>query len=445
VTSRPDARPSTLVVVGAGARGAAYARLAAAEGAQVVGVAEPDPQRRHRLAAEHAIPASGVFEDWTELLSGERIADAVVIATPDREHAEPAIRAARRGYHILLEKPMAPTEPEATAIVAAVQAAGVTLVVCHVLRYTAYTAAIKELVGSGRIGRIASVEHLEPIGWWHFAHSYVRGSWAREADSSSMLLAKSSHDVDWLSYIVDEPVARVSSFGSLMEFRPENKPEGAGSRCLECPVEPTCVYSAPRIYRRFLGDPVHEQWPLGVLTPDVTPESLGAALRDGPYGRCVYDGYNDVVDHQVVNIEYESGATASFTVAAFTDLDFRKTRIFGTRGSIEGDGRGIWVHDFLTDTREHISCEADGTASAADGHGGADTELVRAFLAVLAEQSHDPTGSDAVTSLHTHRIVWAAEESRRDGRVVHLSPEAAVPSVASAVLDAQAVVQTHGG
>lgn len=411
---------ATLAIIGAGSRGRSYARLAQAEGARVVAVAEPDPLRRERLAAEHGIAPDHVFPGWEELLAHGRLADAVVIATADREHTAPAIAAARRGYHLLLEKPMAPTEPDAVAIVDAVREAGVYLVVCHVLRYTAYTAQIKELVSSGRIGQIASVEHLEPIGWWHFAHSYVRGSWAREEESSSMLLAKSSHDLDWLSYVIDEPVSKVSSFGSLLEFRPEMKPAGAASRCLECPVEPTCAYSAPRIYRRFLGDPVHEDWPLGVLTPDVTPDNLEAALRDGPFGRCVYDGFNDVVDHQVVSLEFASGATASFTVTAFSELDFRKTRIFGTRGSIEGDGRTVWFHDFLTDTKEQFDFDVDGTASAADGHGGADTELVRAFLRTIAGPRSESAEELALTSLASHRIVWAAEESRRTGRVVSM-------------------------
>lgn len=420
--SLPSPTP-TLAIVGAGARGRSYARLAHAEGARVVAVAEPDPHRRARLAAEYDIAPDLVFTGWQELMATDRVADAVVIATADRDHTGPAIAAARRGYHLLLEKPMAPTEPDAVAIVDAVREAGVFLVVCHVLRYTAYTAKIKQLVTSGRVGQIASIEHLEPIGWWHFAHSYVRGSWAREADSSSMLLAKSSHDIDWLSYVIDEPVSKVSSFGSLLEFRPEMKPAGATTRCVDCPVEPTCAYSAPRIYRRFLGDPVHEEWPLGVLTPEVTPENVDAALRDGPFGRCVYDGFNDVVDHQVVSLEYESGATASFTVTAFSELDFRKTRIFGTRGSIEGDGRTVSVHDFLTDTKEQFDFDVDGTASAADGHGGADTELVRAFLRTITGRAADGAESLAIASLASHRIVWAAEESRLTGRTVAMRNE----------------------
>ncbi|MEU4511277.1 hypothetical protein AB0G05_17440 [Nonomuraea wenchangensis] len=154
---------------------------------------------------------------------------------------------------------------------------------------------------------------------------------------------------------------------------------GATARCLDCPVERSCAYSALRIYARFLDDPVHRQWPLGVLTDDPTPAGLRKALRDGPYGTCVYSGRNDVVDHQVVTLEYDGGVTASFTMTAFTTLDFRKTRLFGTLGSIDGDGRTLTVHDFLTDTVETIDLDPDG---------GADTELVRAFLAAVATGDH---------------------------------------------------------
>ncbi|MEV7640974.1 Gfo/Idh/MocA family oxidoreductase [Streptomyces rubiginosohelvolus] len=412
----------SLAIIGAGSRGASYARLAAAEGtATVTAVADPDPARRRALADEFAIPVQHVFADWRELTASPRLADAVVIATPDRLHTEPAIACANLGYALLLEKPMAPTEKEARRIVDAATRNDVLLAVCHVLRYTPYSVKLKELLDAGRIGSIVSIEHLEPVGWWHQAHSYVRGQWAVESESSSMLLAKSCHDIDWLTHVVDRPVEQVSSFGGLMHFRPENKPAGASDRCITCPVERACAYSAVRIYERFLGDPVHEKWPLGVLTDDVSPTGLRKALADGKYGACVYAGRNDVVDHQVVNLQFEGGATASFTMTAFTALDFRKTRIFGTVGSIEGDGQRITLHDFLTDTLETYDLSADGGASAADGHGGADTELIRAFIAAVSTGNRSLVTSGPHESLQSHLVVWAAEQARHDKTVVRLA------------------------
>jgi len=408
-----------LAVVGAGSRGTNYARLAVRAGAVVSSVAEPDPERRRLFAEEFALSEDRVFRTWEHLVAAPKVEDAVVIATQDRAHAEPAIAFAEAGYDILLEKPIAPTEGEAARIVGAVEAAGVIMAVGHVMRYSDYTRELKALLDDGAIGRIVSVEHLEPIGWWHFAHSYVRGNWRNEASSSSMLMAKSSHDLDWLSYIVGRSVRRISSFGGLYWFTPENKPAQAANRCIDCPLQKTCAYSATGIYEGFLEDPSYRVWPLGVLTPNPTRETVQEALENGPYGECVYNGQNDVADHQVVTLEFDDGATASFTAVAFTQLEFRKTRVFGTTGSIDGDGQHLTILDFATGETKTIDTMPSGGASAADGHGGADGRLVEAFL--HAVMSRDASALSSVReSFESHQLVWAAERARERGEVVSL-------------------------
>ncbi|WP_323373998.1 Gfo/Idh/MocA family protein [Plantactinospora alkalitolerans] len=408
----------TLVVAGAGLRGTGYARRARTTGAIVVGVAEPDPVRRTRFAAEFDLAPERVFADWRDLAEAGRIADGVVIATQDTEHARPAVRFAGLGYHILLEKPMATTEADCLRIVEAVERAGTMLAVCHVMRYTPYTRRIRELVAEGRIGEPISVQHLEPVGWWHFAHSYVRGNWRRTDDSGPMLLTKSCHDIDWIMHVLGEVPARVASFGRLSHFRPENRPAGATDRCLDCPVEPDCAYSATRLYLSCLGDPRREVWPLGAVTHDPTEAGVRAALRTGPYGRCVYASDNDVVDHQVVNLEFGSGRTASFTVTAFTPHSGRQTRIFGTRGAIEGDGHRLTVSDFVTGQVWTVETGADDQAH---GHGGGDDALADAFVTAIATGDESLLSSDARESLAGHRVVWAAERARRTGTVVTLA------------------------
>ncbi|MFB4264473.1 Gfo/Idh/MocA family protein [Nonomuraea sp. GTA35] len=403
----------TLAIVGAGARGQIYARAAAADGrARIVAVADPDPARRAALADEHGLPEEARFAGWAELAAVPKLADAVVIATQDRMHAEPAVAFAELGYAILLEKPMAPTEQEARRIVEAVERSGVVFAVCHVLRYTAYTRAFKDLVGSGRLGTISSVQHLEPVGWWHMAHSFVRGSWRNAAESGPMLLTKSCHDLDWLLHLVqDEPVS-VASFGSLTHFRRENRPQGAGRRCVSCAVEPTCPYSAKRLYLGCLGDPDREFWPLGPVTSDATVAGVTHALETGPYGRCVYDCDNDVVDQQVVMLEFAQGTTVSFTMTAFTPLEHRKTRVFGTHGFAEGDGRTIRVVDFTTGAEESVDTGTTAGASLADGHGGGDTGLIRAFVDAVESGDQAPLGAGAADALAGHLVVWAAERAR---------------------------------
>ena len=406
--------PVALLVVGAGQRGRAYARHAVRSGAgRVVAVAEPDPGRRDRFAREFGLPADRVFDSWAELHGRERLADAAIVATQDRDHEEPAVLLAGQGYHLMLEKPMAPMAGPAARIAEAVQRAGILFAVCHVLRYTPYTDVVKGVLDSGRIGRVVSIQHLEPVGWWHHAHSFVRGPWRDTASSSPMLLAKSCHDIDWLLYLAGQPARRVSSFGGLSHFRPAEKPAGAADVCLDCPVEPDCPYSAKRLYfARLADDP--DGWPLSVVTPVATEEALVAALRSGPYGRCVYNGDNDVVDHQVVTMELADGATVSFTMTAFTPYEQRKTRIFGTHGYLEGDGARLRVVDFRTGAEELVEVAASTSAD----HSGGDQALVDAFLAAVATGDAGLIRSDAATSLAGHRVVWAAEQARLTGTVV---------------------------
>ncbi|MFG3143624.1 Gfo/Idh/MocA family protein [Streptomyces sp. NPDC048243] len=418
MTSEAPAPAVTLAVVGAGDRGTGHARWALDHPgrATVVAVAEPRETRRRRFAAAHGLELDAAVGDWRDLAERGRIADAVLICTLDREHLEPVLRFAALGYHILLEKPMALTEDECRRIVDAVERAGVTLAVGHVLRYTRYTRAVKEVVDSGRLGDVVSVQHLEPVGFWHQAHSFVRGNWRNTREATSMLMAKSCHDIDWLQYVLGQPPVRVSSFGRLSHFRPENRPEGAADRCLDCSVEPDCPYSARREYGDRLARGEHH-WPLSVLLDDFTPEALETALREGPYGRCVYACDNDVVDHQVVSMEFASGATATFTMTAFTEQADRRTRIFGTRGELRGDGENVSVYDFLTRTEEAVDLGRAGGMDAAGGHGGGDAGLMDAFVTAVATKNPGLVKSGPRESLTSHLTVLAAERARHAGTV----------------------------
>ncbi len=342
----------------------------------------------------------------------------MVIATPDAEHVAPAVAFAEAGYHVLLEKPMAPTERECRRIAEAAAKSGVVFAVGHVLRYTPYTIAFKKAVAE--LGDIVSVQHLEPVGYWHQAHSFVRGNWRREADSSFMLMAKSCHDIDWLCHVVGRPIRRVSSFGALSHFTPANRPPGATDRCLDCPVERSCAYSAKRFYFERL-EQGRLGWPLDVVVDDFDEPSLTRALREGPYGRCVYSCDNDVVDHQVVAMEFEGGATGTFTMTGFNAGGDRQTRVFGTRGSLEGDGRELRRYDFLSGETTVIDTRPTGDATAAGGHGGGDDGLMEAFVTAVTTGDRSGVLSDAQESLHTHLAVFAAERARREAAVVGLN------------------------
>lgn len=370
------------------------------------------------MAESHGIPLEHVFDDWRKVFEVKRFADATIIATPDRLHAAPAIAAAERGYHILLEKPMAPTEEECRAIVKAVKENGVILSVCHVLRYTNYTKELKKIIDSGILGEVISIQHLEPVGHWHHAHSFVRGNWKRGEESSPMLLAKSCHDLDWIRYIMGIPCRSVSSFGNLTHFKRDRMPEKAAERCVDCPeeVESSCPYSARRIYKGFLESGIRG-WPVEVVTNEAE-DDLDNALTVGPYGRCVYACDNDAVDNQVVIMEFEGGKTACFIMTAFSEASARKTRIFGTKSEIEVDGRYIRLFDFLKMawvTKDTARDERDLM-----GHEGGDIGVLENFIDAV--RADDPsmilTGVDE--TLESHLMVFAAERSRLERRVIEI-------------------------
>ena len=411
----------TLAIVGAGNRGAAYARYALEhpDEAKVVAVAEPRVHPRAQIADAHDLPDTQVFSDWRALAQRERLADAVLITTPDHLHTDPALAFIEKGYHVLLEKPMAPTEAECEHIAEAAAEADVLMAVGHVYRYTNFTRRVKAMVDEGVIGEVVNIQSIEPVGYWHQAHSFVRGNWRNEAESSFMLLSKSCHDLDWIQYIMDARCTSVASFGTLKHFRREEKPAEAGDRCLDCAYEPKCPYSAKKLYLGMVERGQTDAFPLHVITDDRSREGVMQALRTGPYGRCVYECDNDVVDNQVVNLQFDGGQTASFTMVAFTDTGHRRTHIFGTRGEIYMEGPRIEHFDFLTDETRVINVE-ETIDTSLEGHGYGDYHLMKRFVEAVATNSPELILSGPEETLQTHRIVFAAERARREHAVVDL-------------------------
>lgn len=413
-------KPVDVIVLGAGSRGTGYSNFIKQHGdmARLVGVAEPRDFYRERLVREHNIPAANVAKDWREFANRPKFADMAMVCMLDHMHTEPAIAMAKKKYNILLEKPMAPTLAECEQIVAAVNENKVQLAVCHVMRYTPYTQKLKSVVESGLIGEVVSMQHQEPVGYWHQAHSFVRGNFRNTSESVFMLLAKSCHDVDWIAYIMGKPCKSVSSFGSLFHFRKEHQPAGAADRCLDCPaeIEFKCPYSARKIYLgRVAAGRVG--WPVEVLTPQVTPANVAAALRNGPYGRCVFACDNNVVDNQVVNLLFEGGRTVTFSMNAFNRSGHRLTKLFGTLGEIYCDGEKLEHFDFLSDTTRTIPI---GSSDALSGHGGGDAGLMRSFLTSLQENDPSKVLSGPAQTLESHRMVFAAEKARVENCVVNL-------------------------
>ena len=408
------AKRTRVAIVGAGDRGTAFGRIIASipEWAEVTAVAEPRREYREIFAAQYKLAPAAVFTDWPGLAArAAELCDAVIVCTPDRDHVAPAVAFLEKGRHMLLEKPMATSLEDCRRIARAQAAAGTVTSVCHSLRYNRGFATLKQLVDSGRIGRVVTVDQLEQVAWWHQAHSFVRGKWGNEGRSSFMLLAKSCHDIDYIAHLVGRECRRVQSFGSLTFFTRENAPAGSAERCVDCSLVKTCPYSAVRVY----VDADREDWPAEVVSPDHSREAHLRAITEGPYGRCVWKCDNDVVDHQVVSMEFETGVTATFTMTAFTQAGGRKIRVHGTEGDVEFTEEKMVVRTFADARREEIVFERDQ-----GGHGGGDERLLVSFLGAVREGKPSLVLTDVQESLRTHTIVFAAERSRRQGRMVEL-------------------------
>ncbi|MDY6866944.1 MAG: Gfo/Idh/MocA family oxidoreductase [Chloroflexota bacterium] len=459
----PD--PIRALLFGAGNRGAeAYGTYALKhpDNIQFVAVAEPNPIRRERFTDAHHIPADLQFKDWQEALKGKKIADVIVNATQDYMHHDSALAALDAGYDMLLEKPIAPTLQETLDIVRKAEESGQLLMICHVLRYTDFFQKVNEILKSGRLGQIINISHSENVSYFHMAHSYVRGNWRNRELSAPMILAKCCHDLDLLYWFLGEKVQRLSSVGNLRHFRAENAPKGAPERCTDgCPAAGTCPYFAPRIYLesypikkavsqtnnpllRFIGKlslnqpglaktlgkiipPVrllteYSGWPRSTITENPKDDqAVLEALRIGPYGRCVYHCDNNVVDHQIVSMTFESGITATLTMHGHSHEEGRTLRVDGSQATLLGkfsySQAWLEVHDHALAPLERYTfpSEVDQTA----GHGGGDAGLMHQF--VKAIRGEKPPLTSARDSLESHLMAFATDEARIENKCINMN------------------------
>lgn len=406
----------TAVMVGAGRRGTlVYADYAIKHPheLQFVAVAEPNKENRLNFQRLHNIPDEMCFESWEELLQKPRLADAVLICTQDDMHFKPAVKAMEQNYHILLEKPMSPNLNECITLGDLAKNYNKVFAVCHVLRYTNFFNTIKKILDEGKIGRLISIQHNENVGYFHQAHSFVRGNWRNSKQASPMILAKSCHDMDIISWLTDSECEYISSFGELTYFKSENAPKGSAKRCIECTVEAQCPYSAIKIY--LCDNPT---WVVDALSLDRSRDSLYKAIKEGPYGRCVFHCDNDMVDHQVVNMKFKNDVTVSFTMCGFTYDVSRTIKLMGTKGEICGhlEKGEVQFIDFLTGNKNTIKINTNNS-----GHGGGDTEIIRDFVKLVREDNINKSKTSVTHSIQSHIMALAAEKARLEKKVINIS------------------------
>lgn len=418
-----------IAIAGVGSRGKnAYGLelLNMKDRAKVVAVADIDPERLALAGDAHGVPDEMRFPSAEAMLAMPRLADAMLVCTQDRQHVPHAVAALKKGYDVMMEKPISPKLEDLQEITKVARENGRRVVVCHVLRYTPFFQTIKKTIDSGVLGEIVSIQALENVRYWHQAHSFVRGNWRREEDTSPMILAKCCHDLDYLVWLCGKKCERVSSYGSLMYFKESNAPEGAALRCTQgCKAKESCPYDAEKIYLTNKDTGIlcgNVEWPIDVLAENPTEEKIRHAIETGPYGRCVFHCDNDVVDHQIVNMQMEGGASLSLTMSAFTSIGGRTIKVMGTLGDLWGDmhenririgvfGKEPQVIDLGKEEKDFA------------GHGGGDRLLMEQFVDLMQGKEPDGTITTLETSVESHLVALAAEKSRlENGESIEIAP-----------------------
>ncbi len=425
-------KPISVIIVGSGNRANIYASLAIHDptAMKVVGVVDPDPVRIEAAKKRFGISDKNCFNSVDDLIKREKFADAVINGTMDKIHVETSIPILKAGYDLLLEKPFAVNEEELRELVDVANSLNRKVLICHVLRYAPFYSAIKRHVINGDIGKIISIQLCEHVSYHHMAVSYVRGKWrSPKLCFTPMLLAKSCHDVDLMVWMMSDtkPIA-VASFGSDIQFTPENKPEGAGHRCMsDCPYVEDCRFSAKTNY---IDKPLRWKqytWACLEAEGETTIERKIESMKtDNPYGVCVWDCVRDGnVDHQALIVNFANGATGTLNMIGGSAVPERSIHIIGTHGEINGLFDSSKYTLKLIDPKSESSAviteydlKVSGDMTGAyGGHGGGDIRLAQDFVDYISGAEPSISCTDINDSTVSHLVVFAAERSRKNGTI----------------------------
>ena len=415
----------TISVIGLGNRGTEYMGFIKglhSKKAKIVAVCDISQQALDDISPKFSIPKDKQFISTTDFFSKGVISDALFITTQDASHYEITRDALNTGYkYILLEKPVSGVEAEYKELRDLAAEKGALLVICHVLRYANYYKKIKEIITSGEIGDIVSINHTENVGYYHFAHSFVRGNWRDEFTSTPSLLAKCCHDLDLIAWFMDSPCETVSSVGSLKFFCKEYAPLGAAERCLGgCKAKDSCPYDAEKFY---ITDPFYKAKFIKYMKRTLTgkaqnsKEDIVNALKYGEYGKCVFLNDNNVCDNQLVTMRFKNGANAVLSLNAFSEKMFRQSHIVGTKGELIGYNTRLEMKIFGGKSKVIFKGNP-----AAQGHGEGDLRLISGFVKLLCGENNDLTDITTIdATVISHDIALAAEKSRKlGGEVIRL-------------------------
>lgn len=401
-------------IIGYGGRGRLYSGILKQKEVEIVAICDCDKEKLALAKKELGVLDDVLFSSEEDFFSRGKIADVLFVCTQDELHFGHAIKGLQCGYDLMLEKPIACSMEQCKAIATMATALERNIFVCHVLRYAPFFTAIKKELDSGKFGKVMSLSMTENVSYWHQAHSYVRGNWNNDNYATPMIIAKCCHDLDLISWYMNDTCEKVSSFGDLSIFKKERAPKNSAEYCLDCSLKDTCPYSAEKIYIKDRAEKGILTWPCDIVINEPTVEKLYTALKTSKYGRCVYKCDNNVVDHQVVNMQFKNGGTAQLTMTAFSQECFREIRLHCENGDIAGN----MIDNILTCNifgGDSYTVDTTIDTDTAYGHGGGDLGMIETLLAFYnGEATLNTTINE---SMQSHYIGFAAEKSRKNGTV----------------------------
>lgn len=399
-----------IAILGFGQRGFIYANIIREfpEDMELAAVCEINPAKKPVIMQMFGVQSDRYFENEDEFFAQGKLADILIISTMDRDHYREAMKALDLGYDLLLEKPIAVSKKEILAIRDKAKQLHRKIAVAHVLRYTPFYQKLKSIIDSGTIGTVMTVSQIEHVGYLHYAHSYVRGNWRDTETSAPMVLAKSCHDLDIIRYLIGSSCTKLNSFGKLSYFTSDNAPQGSAGFCYQCPVKENCPYNALEFYRK------NPMWMM-IFSLDTDPERVlsDESIR---YGRCVWKCDNNAVDHQTVNMEFANGATAVFTMTAFSAQTHRFIKIHGSLGEIEGDLEAMKITVRIFGKEEEV-IDVSGLADDFSWHAGGDKKMLVDFVRHVRDGVMISGLTDISHSIESHFMALDAEESRLHGGI----------------------------
>lgn len=412
-----------VAILGLGSRGATtYGDyLITLNDVKISAICDIDKDKLNFYQNKYHVEKKDCFLNSEDFFKAGKLADILIIATMDQDHYSQAMKALDLKYHLLLEKPIALNLKQCLDIENKALKNNLYVVVCHVLRYSLFYKKIKEIVNSKILGNIININTTENVGYWHQAHSFVRGNWNNSNKTSPMILQKCCHDFDILNWIIDKKPLNVSSFGSLSLFKKENAPKDSSNYCYDCKIQNNCPYNAVKYYVDSIKNDKDLGWPYDVVVLNPTKDKVLAAIKNGPYGRCVYKCDNNVVDHQIVNIQYEDNITATHTMCAFSKDCYRDIKIFATRGDLIANtlNNTIIYHTFV-DNKEFV-IDVSKLTNDLSGHMGGDKLMINELLKLINKETSQ-LDSSIEKSVLSHVIAFAAEKSRiNKGVVINLN------------------------